>query len=56
MKGFGFGSIVIVMALGFLALLIVARFIPRRRVGPQEVPRARWPLTRNEQSMYFRLG
>jgi hypothetical protein len=55
MKGFGFGSIVVAMALGFMALLVIAPFIPRRRGGPQEVPRATWPLTRTEQSMYFRL-
>lgn len=55
MKGFEFESSVIVMSLGFLALLVIARLIPRRRGGPQEIPRATWPLTRSEQSMYFRL-
>ena len=50
----GFGSLLIVMALGFLALLVIARLLPRDR-GPKEVPRATWPLTRNEQAMYFRL-
>lgn len=50
----GFGSLLIVMALGFLALLVLARLMPRGK-GPNEVPRATWPLTRNEQAMYFRL-
>lgn len=51
----GFGSLLIVMALGFLALLVIARLMPHRRGWPQEVPRATWPLTRNEQSMRFCL-
>ncbi|RYG09360.1 MAG: DUF2726 domain-containing protein, partial [Burkholderiales bacterium] len=50
----GYGSLLIVMALGFLALLVIARLLPRGR-GSTEVPRATWPLTRNEQAMYFRL-
>ncbi|SDE95664.1 Protein of unknown function [Variovorax sp. CF079] len=50
----GFGSWVIVMALGFLAVLVFAKLFPRGR-GREEAPRAMWPLTRNEQSMYFRL-
>lgn len=50
----GYGSLLIVTALGFLALLVVARLLPRGR-GSQEVPRPVWMLTRNEQAMYFRL-
>lgn len=50
----GSGSLLIVMALGFLALLVIDRLLPRGR-GSKEVPRATWPLTRNEQAMYFRL-
>lgn len=50
----GNGSLLIAMALGFLALVVIARLLPRRG-GSNEVPRAAWPLTRNEQAMYFRL-
>ena len=34
-----------------MALVVLARLSPRG----SEVPRATWPLTRNEQAMYFRL-
>lgn len=50
----GFGPLLIAMALVFLALLLFAKRGPRRRAST-EVPRATWPLTRNEQAMYFRL-
>lgn len=50
----GPGSLLIVIALGFLVLLVIARLLPRRG-GPKEVPRATSPLTRHEQAMYFRL-
>lgn len=50
----GFGSLLIVLALGVLVLLAIARLLPRGR-DPKEDPRATWPLTRNEQAMYFRL-
>jgi len=50
----GHGSLLIAVALGLLALLVVAICVPRGRRST-EVPRATWPLTRNEQAMYFRL-
>jgi very-short-patch-repair endonuclease len=50
----GYGVFLIAMALGFLALLVIAKLVPRGG-GSKEVPRATWPLTRNEQAMYFRL-
>lgn len=50
----GFGPLLIVIALGLVALLLLAMRTPRRRVS-SELPRATWPLTRNEQAMYFRL-
>ncbi|MDM0029159.1 DUF2726 domain-containing protein [Variovorax saccharolyticus] len=55
MKGFGPGWVIVMVALGFVALLVIARRMPRRSSGPTEVPRATWPLTRNEQAMYYRL-
>lgn len=43
-----------VLALGIVALLFAATRVPRGSRST-EVPRATWPLTRNEQLMYFRL-
>lgn len=43
-----------VLALGIVALLVAATCAPRGSRST-EVPRATWPLTRNEQLMYFRL-
>jgi len=51
----GYASLVVVMAVGLIALFVLTRLVPRRGGGPSEIPRATWPLTRNEQAMYFRL-
>ncbi|WP_213956357.1 DUF2726 domain-containing protein [Variovorax sp. dw_954] len=50
----GYGSLLIAMAFGFVVLVVIARLLPRGG-GSKEVPRATWPLTRNEQAMFFRL-
>jgi hypothetical protein len=50
----GHGTLLIVVALGFLALLAFASQFSRGRRS-LEIPRATSPLTRNEQAMYFRL-
>lgn len=51
MKGLGF--LLLVFAAAFVALAITAKRRPR---GVTEKPRASWPLTKNEQAMYFRLS
>lgn len=50
----GTGTLFIAMVIGALVLLVISRRLPRGRTS-NEVPRATWPLTRNEQAMYFRL-
>lgn len=47
-------SFLTAVALGFLALMVIARLLQRGK-GSQEIAHATWPLTRNEQAMYFRL-